>query len=271
MLKQRLVTALVLMGIFILAVMMLSKPYLALLFGIITVLGAREWSRLCGWTRQLWWYPGFIALVLWAVYPMLETQISVLWLLSIAIAWWIGVAAWVLFYERRRPIMPSSSWMRAFFGVLAMVPAWAALVELHATHGPYWSLFLFALVWATDSGAYFAGREWGTRKLAPRISPGKTWAGLLGGLFAALFIACSFAWLQHLSWRIGGWLLAIAALTSLVSILGDLLESMLKRHAQAKDSGSLLPGHGGVLDRIDSLTASAPVFVFCLLQLDLAS
>jgi len=268
MLKKRLVTAFILMPLLVYIVLRWNTPAVAVVFSGFALLGAREWGRLCGWRSDPGWYPMSIGLSLIIVFWTLPY--STWWLLWIAMLWWSIVAGWLLFYELNHPIMPRTAWARAFIGGLALIPAWGALVALHAhSHfGPLWTLFLFILVWSTDTGAYFAGRNWGRRKLAPNISPGKTWVGLYGGVLAALVMTAGFVWWHHLPWRGLPWLLLIAGITALSSILGDLLESMMKRHEHLKDSGNLLPGHGGVLDRIDSLTSSAPVFVFCLFNLD---
>jgi len=144
---------------------------------------------------------------------------------------------------------------------LAIVPAWAALVLLRAAdNGPYWLLTALAIVWAADSGAYFVGRAFGKRKLAVRISPNKTLEGMFGGLLAALVVAVGMGAYAGIALADIGWLLLVAALAALASVVGDLFESLFKRHAGVKDSGSLIPGHGGVLDRIDGLLPALPVF-----------
>ncbi|MEM9056937.1 MAG: phosphatidate cytidylyltransferase, partial [Pseudomonadota bacterium] len=153
-------------------------------------------------------------------------------------------------------------------GLLVLVPAWVILVRVHASEvlGPGWLLFVFAVVWAADTGAYFVGKAFGHSRLAPRVSPGKTWEGVGGGLGLAGIVAA-----------VGAWAFGVPALpfigiciaTALVSIVGDLTVSMFKRHAGVKDSGRLFPGHGGILDRIDSITAAAPVFALGLALLGL--
>jgi phosphatidate cytidylyltransferase len=157
---------------------------------------------------------------------------------------------------------PGLRLLKSLAGVLVTVPAWASLVLLHSREpdGPYVILYLLVLVWAADSGAYFAGRKWGKRKLAPVISPGKSWEGVYGGiaLCSVLAVAVGLAYGETLKQAAG--LLLVSLLTVMFSIVGDLLESLMKRQAGIKDSSNLIPGHGGVLDRIDSLTAAAPVF-----------
>ncbi|HHW4682254.1 MAG TPA: phosphatidate cytidylyltransferase, partial [Xylella sp.] len=156
-------------------------------------------------------------------------------------------------------------------GTLAVIPAWCALVLLHSgdkhgsefqegIHGHMWLLTAQATVWAADSGAYFAGRLLGKHKLAPRISPNKTLEGGFGGMVAGLATASAFGLLNGVSTPQLPALLLVALVTILASVIGDLFESLLKRHAGVKDSGSMIPGHGGVLDRIDSTLAALPVF-----------
>ncbi|NOR40680.1 MAG: phosphatidate cytidylyltransferase, partial [Gammaproteobacteria bacterium] len=152
-----------------------------------------------------------------------------------------------------------------------LVPAWAALTTLHASgaDGPKLTLMLLVLVWLADSGAYFAGRQWGKTKLAPAISPGKTWEGVYGGLLSSLVFAAVAGGLYSHSF---GWTLKfmlVAAVTVLFSVAGDLLESLMKRHSGIKDSGHIIPGHGGIFDRIDGLVAAAPMFLIGFLWLGL--
>ena len=193
----------------------------------------------------------------------------------------VGALAWLLaplwlwrpgFTAADRP------WARAFklaAGTVAVLPAWAALCLLHSGnfaslaglpeagggHGPRWLLAALALVWAADSGAYFAGRHLGRRKLAPTISPNKTVEGAVGGLLAGVAVAIGLGlWAGAGSAQLPA-LALVAALAVAVSIVGDLVESLLKRQAGVKDSGHLIPGHGGILDRIDGVLAAVPVFV----------
>ena len=145
------------------------------------------------------------------------------------------------------------------------------LVSIHGSlpHGHWWTLLALVIVWASDIGAYFSGRRFGKRKLAPQISPGKTWAGTYGAMVAGVLVGVIGGWLLDVR---GGQLVALAllaAVTVAISIVGDLIESLMKRHARIKDSGSIFLGHGGLLDRLDSVFAALPVFVAGLWLTDL--
>lgn len=176
-------------------------------------------------------------------------------LLVAAALWWLFALAWILFAPQR-----DGRWATVLAGWLTLVPAGVALLWLRLDPGLglRWLLYVLLLVWAADTGAYFAGRAFGRHKLAPRVSPGKTWEGAAGGLLLVGVLACIAA-----SW-LGRPLFSFVMLSLLVaafSIVGDLSESMFKRHAGLKDSGRLIPGHGGLLDRIDSITAAAPLLL----------
>ena len=188
------------------------------------------------------------------------------WLQWVMSVWWLLVTS-VLMLRRREilQIVDRRPGMLALGG-LVLVGAWLSVVTLHAssTDGPAWVLFLFVLIWIADSGAYFAGRAFGRRKLAPVVSPGKTWAGAAGAFAGAALCALLLVisgWIETPSLAL---MVVLSIVVTLVSSGGDLWESRLKREAGVKDSGQLLPGHGGVLDRIDSLLAAAPVYALGL-------
>ena len=171
---------------------------------------------------------------------------------------------WVVFAPRRVAV-----WSAALAGLLALVPAWVAQVRLRidVPRGAQWLLFALCLVWAADIGAYAAGRSFGRTKLAPQVSPGKTWEGVLGGLvFAALVALWGSRWFAVPVLQFMPLCLGVVAF----SIVGDLTESLLKRFSGMKDSGTLFPGHGGVMDRIDSLTSAMPVLLLGLTALGVA-
>ena len=150
--------------------------------------------------------------------------------------------------------------LKTLMGLLVLIPAWLALLRLQAQN-PWWVMYVMGIVWGADTGAYFAGRKWGQRKLAPDVSPGKSIEGVIGGLSVTLVLAIVVAVQIEMNLFRALCFVFLTGFVCLVSVLGDLLESMMKRHRGIKDSGNILPGHGGILDRIDSLTAAAPVFL----------
>ncbi len=263
MLKQRVLTALVLLPIALAGFFLLDGAAFALFIGAVVSLGAWEWARLAGLVGQSLrvGYAAGLAALLLGLY-----QLPALgpWLLFLGLLWWALATALVLGF-------PASSrhWAsvprRLLIGLLVLVPAWQGLVLIKQ-----WPLAnelilaVMVLVWGADIGAYFAGKTFGKRKLAPQVSPGKSWEGLVGGLLTSLLIVLLVA--LYRGWVLNELLLALvgAALVVLMSVVGDLTESMFKRQAGIKDSSQLLPGHGGVLDRIDSLTAAVPVFAALL-------
>lgn len=266
MLKQRLITAAVLIPLFVWAVLVAPLPQFALLLGLFVIQGAWEWTGLMAVHNRLarLAYCILVAAGLGLVWLYAADLIqAVLFLGSL---WWLLAIPLVLGYPATtklwRPIP-----LQAVIGFVVLVPAWAALVylKIHQAADGYWLLLLFILIWAADSGAYFSGRRWGKHKLAPRVSPGKTWEGVVGGLVIAIGMTVAALYMgqdsQNLNWPV---LFLLLTVTVFFSVLGDLFESMFKRHVGVKDSGRLLPGHGGVLDRIDSATAAAPVFAFGL-------
>ena len=267
MLKQRLITALVVGALVVWGVVSLPEPAFALALAGVLLAAAWEWAgllRLQAGARLV--YCALVAAAiagLWWLWPAPPLTALVLWLAG---GFWVLVFFWLRRYSRYPTSSPRA--VLAAAGLVVLVAPWAALLALRgAGQGVGHVLLLFALVWLADSGAYFAGRRWGRRKLAPSISPGKTREGAFGALVAGLAVALVGAgWLQLGPAHWPGFLL-LCLVTVVFSIVGDLFESMVKRQSGVKDSGSLLPGHGGVLDRIDSLTAAAPLFLLGLMSL----
>ena len=255
MLKQRVITALIAVPV-LLAVLFLAPPEIArAVIGLLFVAAAWEWSQFLGAERPRWL---FVALVAVAVaLSSVALDPSLRWLiLAAACAWWLAATAWAFVYPTSVPAL--LAWGG---GLLVLVPAHAALEWLYLQSATL-LLGLLVIVWLADIGAYFGGRALGRRKLAPAISPGKTWEGVAGGVITALVFAAGLCWQRGYDPVI---VLPFIVLVVLVSVVGDLTVSMFKRNAGVKDSGTLLPGHGGVLDRIDSVCAAAPVFAAGLL------
>ncbi|AOF16027.1 phosphatidate cytidylyltransferase [Yersinia enterocolitica] len=280
MLKYRLITALILIPVVIGALFLLPPVGFAIVTLVVCMLAAWEWGQLAGFasrSQRIWLaiLCGFLLISMLLSLPAYQhsahlPQVSVpLWL---SMGWWIAALLLVLTYPRSAAVWRNSHLLRIIFGILTIVPFFWGMVALRQygyeqdhNIGAWWLLYVMLLVWGADSGAYMFGKLFGKHKLAPKVSPGKTWEGLIGGLLTSALISWLFGRYAPLD-IIPEILLICSVATALASVLGDLTESMFKREAGIKDSGHLIPGHGGILDRIDSLTAAVPVFA-CLMLL----
>jgi len=265
-LKQRVITAVVLAVVFASTLFAENPVYFSVLGLLMIVVGAWEWSRLSdinnAWVRGL--YTATIAALCLALAVLGIADQAFASLAAVfycMVVFWLGMAYLVLSYPQKNKNFCTAN-LRLVYGTVILLGAWLGLLYLRFhTQGQFWILLSVAVVAAADIAAYFAGRKFGKNKLAIEVSPGKSWEGFWGGLIAAQLLAIMFYWLASLAdqqialWQ---WLFAILVLSS-VSVLGDLTESMIKREANCKDSGTLLPGHGGVLDRIDGLLPVLPL------------
>ncbi|MBJ9977848.1 phosphatidate cytidylyltransferase [Pseudomonas sp. S75] len=263
MLKQRIITALILLPIALCGFFLLGGADFALFIGFVVTVGAWEWARLAGLTAQplRLAYAAVVAGALMLLYLMPDLAP---WVLGGSVIWW-ALATWLVLTYPRSSELWSSAACRLLIGLLVLLPAWQGLVLLkHWPSGNGLILSVMVLVWAADIGAYFSGRAFGKRKLAPQVSPGKSWEGVYGGLLVSLLITLVVGVVRD--WGLGQILLGLigAVVVVMSSVVGDLTESMFKRREGIKDSSNLLPGHGGVLDRIDSLTAAIPMFAVLL-------
>lgn len=273
MLKQRLISALIMVPLVVLAVLKLNLLWFAVLAAALMLLAAWEWGALVP-MRDKGSRIGYLVLILALIavsWVSARAEIFVDTVLWAALTWWLFVLFWIT-----RPSLGGSdtgahSLAKASLGCGMMVSTWLALVVLHSRpdQGPHWVLYLLVLVWVADSGAFFAGRQFGRTKLAPEVSPGKTWEGVFGALIACALFAFGYARFLELGGLALTGFILVSLVTVLFSVVGDLLESLLKRQQGVKDSGTLIPGHGGILDRIDSLFAAAPVFLFGLRWIEL--
>ena len=264
-LKTRIITALVLGGALFAVVLLLPPKAIIVVLSALVLMGAWEWSAFLRTSSVLWRtvYVLVIAALLPCAWYFTAHDPNRDIFMSITVAWWFAALCWILLAPRR-----VARWSAALAGVLALVPAWLALARMRIDlpRGAEWILFAFLIVWMADIGGYFFGRRLGRTKLAPTVSPGKTWEGVLGGfLLSAVIAIAASAWFELPMGRFLALCLGVVAF----SIVGDLTESLLKRYAGLKDSGSIFPGHGGVMDRIDSVTAAAPVLYFGLTTLGL--
>ena len=269
MLRQRILTALVLVPLVVGGVLGLGTQTLALLLAAVILLAGWEWVSLVDSARTSARvaYLVLLGLVLFGTALAWQAHgvpAAIRWTLAPALLGWVVAGGWVVAYQRsagHRPAAPGP-WTLRIVGLLVLVPPWLALVTVHGSgpEGPWLVLFLLVLIWTADSGAYFAGRRFGRHKLASRVSPGKSLEGVAGALLLGSLFTLAAGVGLGIAGRTLGLFLLLGVATVLVSVLGDLFESLVKRYRDVKDSGGLLPGHGGVLDRIDSLTAAAPFF-----------
>jgi phosphatidate cytidylyltransferase len=262
MLKQRILTVAVLLPLFLAALFLLPNLYWGVLTGAVLGVAAYEWSRLAGYAGPgRWVYPALLVASALAVLTAEHGLLRQTFIYSVpgrllygltAVVWLVIVPAWLYFrWPVRDPVL------LALIGALVLLPFWHALTWLQLTPGRL--LAVMGVVWTADIAAYFTGRAFGRHQLAPQISPGKTWEGVAGAFVAVALYWSAIRWLvpgltRHL---VSG--LVLVMLLTTVGILGDLFESWIKRVAGFKDSGTLLPGHGGVLDRVDALTSTLPL------------
>ena len=265
MLRQRIITALILAPIAVGGVFFLPPLFFGVFIGAILTVAAWEWANLAHLGGAMRYGYALVIALLMAATHWIDAAIP---LLVAGLLWWSVAMALILQYPDATRLWRDPG-VKAAIGILVLVPGFVSLIALKSmADSTFLISLLFVLIWSTDIGAYFVGRAFGKRKLAPKVSPGKSWEGVYGGLMAAIVVVVAMgAWFDPaLLFSLDGLVftsgcVAVAA----VSIVGDLAVSMFKRARDIKDSSNLLPGHGGVLDRIDSLLSAGPVFAVFLL------
>ncbi|PSU45649.1 CDP-diglyceride synthetase [Photobacterium frigidiphilum] len=279
MLKQRIITALILAPLVIAGIFLLPFSFFVIALAAITLIGFWEWTQFVDAKSRI------VAMVVpamtlglslvvipsdvTALSTLTESHYSILFMGGI---WWLIASTLAITYPSSVKLWSTSSWLKYFFGLLTLIPFFWSILMLRAVnyaenpyHGAKLVLLVCFLVWAADTGAYFSGKRFGKTKMAPAVSPNKTIEGLVGGALLAILITWGGATLMDIPFTSLSNLFIIAIITVIASVLGDLVESMFKRVSGIKDSGNILPGHGGILDRIDSLTAALPVFALLYL------
>jgi phosphatidate cytidylyltransferase len=263
MLKQRVITAIILAVLFLAALFLLPEMAWGVLVLLIVGQGAVEWTRLAGMTGRTAYAYALLVLSLMLALMLLNGRLDVdsIHLIHLAVFAWavffwvIGVTTWLIVSWK-----PTSKLLMGIVGLTLLIPTGLAMIDLRLV-SPWLLLGLMALVWLADISAYFAGRRFGKNKLAPQISPGKTWEGVFGALIMVSLAVVIVGWTSGIFHRypiFPGIVVASWWWVGL-SVIGDLFESAIKRQAGVKDSGALLPGHGGLLDRIDALTSTLPL------------
>jgi phosphatidate cytidylyltransferase len=261
MLRTRVITSLISLAILGVVLFAVPAPIARFFIALLILVGAWEWAGFLNLSSDAarYAYVAIIAALMATivfVVPELSDQV-----LQLACIWWFVAFIWTFFFPTPIPIV-----VRWVCGVLVLVPVFVALLDLYSL-SPQFLLLSLLIVWAADMGAYFVGKQFGRVKLAPSISPGKTWEGVFGGLLMVVILALLWAKYSDLKFAV---LLPFCLAVGALSIVGDLTVSMFKRTAGVKDSGKLFPGHGGILDRIDSVSSAAPLFVLGLNWLGLA-
>lgn len=262
--RKRIQSALWMIPLAIAAIWFLPTPWMGAFMALLLLAGLHEWCGLAGLVTPVskWLYLAVNAVLVAAIaWTDDAAHRNLLAAIVIGGVFWLVVPQWLWKFNFAREAGSTSRRLKLVAGTLACVPAWAALVWIHGSDGgPAWTLFAIGLVAAADSGAYVFGVNFGKHKLAPNISPGKSWEGFWGGLLVTLALAlvCMPLFDAPLSdfWRYA----LLGLMTGLFSVVGDLFESLMKRHACIKDSSALIPGHGGLLDRLDSIVSGLVVF-----------
>ena len=271
MLRQRILTAVPLALAVLAIIWQAPAAWMQAVMAVAMLVAAWEWADLSGYRRASLRlaYVAVVAALL-ALAALIDLPAQAVWRVP-GLLWWLAIGVWLLYEARRRAPARLPGWLRGGAGLITLTLAWVSVAAIHGRpeDGPFWLTVLVVLVWGADIGGYFAGRRYGRHKLAPSISPGKTWEGVVGGLVLAVttvMVLRVIAGGAYGDLPGYGWLIAVAVMVVLLSVVGDLSESVLKRQAGRKDSGRLLPGHGGLLDRIDALLAAAPVLAAALVS-----
>lgn len=269
MLKQRVITAVILLPLVIASILLLPETVFALLsLAILIGIGGWEWAKMAGHEKHPSRWLFILSLLMLAGIVYHYSAVFFPFIMAIAIMWWIVALMLMINYQQKTVFYQRHEWIFTVAAHVVLVAAWWFLTKLHGMN-PLWILYLILLIVIADTAAYFAGRRFGKRKLAPELSPGKTIEGVLGAMIGVLLwsiIAIVFFDIPTNYWI---YFILLSVLTALLSVAGDLFISMMKREAGLKDSGAILPGHGGLLDRVDSLLAAIPLFTIGLLWADL--
>ena len=267
MLKLRVITAIVLLAFSLLVIIYCPSYLFATISGLFFLLALWEWTRLAGFVSTIGRSLCFLAvpiaaLLILAIFQVLDPDLVKTRIPKLFMAFWIAALIVLIRYPKDIAWLQSKT-AGILVGTMVLVPAWAMLVALQYANVK-WVLYVIALVAVADTSAYFTGKRFGKHQLAPNISPGKTWEGVAGALLGVFSLALGGYWLLDPLLSLSAWIV-LSLVTAIFSIIGDLFESVFKRMRHLKDSGRLLPGHGGILDRIDGLVAALPVFAVGLI------
>lgn len=258
MLVQRVITGAILIALVLLVLFVLPASVFLFLSALVMLYAAWEWTNFMS-LNTLFTRLAYIVLIFLVALLLYANVMAIYIFIMVTFVWWLVHVLLVVSYPSTTMIWASRP-VQGLTGVLLLVSCWFSVLTIDLVT-PWLVLALFLIIWGTDICAYFSGRAWGKKKLLPHVSPGKTWAGFWGALVSAIVLGLIFICVVPEFRQAKVFVFVLTIVTMLFSVLGDLVESMYKRNAGIKDSGKLLPGHGGLLDRIDSLTAAAPIFL----------
>ena len=264
MLKHRILTALILIPFVIWAI--LSAPVQGFTYGLAVVLflATLEWNSFVAYKNKISGYIFSVVVTACFLYIEYLAQLQIVqYVIYISLIWWLASLPLLFTFPFKSSHLLQQKPMKIIVGFIMILSTFLALNLLRNSevYGSSYVMYLLIIIWIADSGAYFAGRTWGKHKLIPNVSPGKSWEGVVGAIVATLIAAIFAIDLLNIPTSQAVWFILITLITVIYSVIGDLSESMFKRMANVKDSGNILPGHGGILDRIDSLTSGLPVFI----------
>jgi phosphatidate cytidylyltransferase len=275
MLKQRVLTALVLGPFIIWSVLTFSHSAIAIEMSVILMLAAWEWARLSGVKHQIgrigfaFFVAGLLLVLAWLMHYDASWLPVILYLVC---GWWVAMLLLIIISNKHEVTVienpaPAMMIMNMLAGIFVISGAFISVVAMHRfeQYGAHYILMMLIMIWIADSAAYFSGKAFGKHKLAANVSPGKTWEGVAGGILATTIAAYVISVYLEIMYPMNIYFIMIVIVMISFSIVGDLVESLFKRRAGVKDSSQLLPGHGGILDRIDSLMSAAPLFLTGLL------
>ncbi|URJ24186.1 phosphatidate cytidylyltransferase [Blochmannia endosymbiont of Camponotus sp.] len=282
MLKTRLISTFILIPITILMVFLLPIIPFSIAVSIICLISAWEWGKMhhfSDYIHRIWICAIFGSLCITMIVIISKSYLysnnwHIFWYIfgSISIVWWVLAFSLILSYPDSAIFWKNSNVLRFFFGILTILPFFWGILTLRQFHhindnivGTWCLLHIVILIWINDSSAYFIGKTLGRRKLLENVSPKKTWEGFIGGILISTGISWLFSKYMPIKVIHPSLIFIYSIIAIIVSTIGDLTESMFKREAGIKDSGSFIPGHGGILDRIDSLFAAVPIFVYLIL------
>ncbi len=264
MLKQRLITAFLIGPPILWAIYSLSNSGFSIFMLLLVGLGVFEWANFCQCKNRVQHYIFIIValLILTTITILQDTEVNQL-VLALALLWWFACLLLLRHFPFSSHHFMHNRVFRALLGIILLAATMLSmsLLRQNQDYGVPYVIYVLILIWTADSAAYFVGRAFGKRKLMPKVSPGKSWEGVLGALLATIIAALIALDILQVEAAKNSWFVLLSVITVIFSIAGDLSESMFKRMVGLKDSGKLLPGHGGVLDRIDSLMAAFPVFL----------